>query len=1639
MGAALGLWPWGQIVGAQQIPLPGTEASPTLFSTQLGSPDVTLDLSGSWSAEVDGSLSWGLDSLTGRLYPAPFPGMVSGLQIQQIPNLDVTLHLLNHYLFRASFVEPGGGAPSPNLPANLNTFLLGYDGSPGDFLKSVRIGNTDVNIDQFNFVSFPDASPFSLGAAAQFGTDTASYQAMIRYEPSSLHKRIFVGHTEVSETRVNPGGYIGARFFVLPDSNIQNLIVYIEDGTRSILASDGHWYRLAASTDYSYSAANGTITFAKPLAGRALVYYTVNGAAVGTIVPTDKFLPGTNATTGDLDLTQPPQPFSWALTGYPASSSPPMTTQREVVVQAQNALLLYEPGVFSPFQSDATYSLSGGSVQAGTTVQASLVPNGADGLDAASQSVGAGGSPGLLASPGGQPLTVTLNAQSQLFTVIGPRVSGTQTPYDPRSLAARYPFASQGLQTIYSAGPNQAPQDVGQQVLVRAFTPVQSYVLDPNIIKGSVQVTRNGHQETDYSVDFTNGYLTFSTPVADSDIIIVTYRSESATQPGGDLLFGMGAKFLLLPGLRLDIGTGLRWSMFGGNYSTVEGVNTGSALLGAGLHFARDNPKHPGESFKADLQAGVSVSSPDTTGTFRLFGMEGQGSGVPTVEGSMYPSSAPDQVAGFGLYGQTDRGELLYKDFHLYSVGGSTLEPLDWAIPANQIYSYQTGNPTGPYPAYDSTEGPVMVMDYVMSPSQWVGAQVPLPGAPEDLTSAQSLQFAVKTDAASGSITAYVQIGAVSEDLDGDGKLESAGSAANNLFDFHDQTHAMTLLTGGGAPPGNQATATSSGSVLRSEDTNGNGILDLENPSLVASYAIPLKTTTGWQPVEFDFTPAERAALTRGNAIRIILVNSSGTDVTGRFEVSSFSIAGSPFHIQPSSPADNTTVQEISDPLPTGQQLTDRFPEVATVFHSGGQPQKVLNVHWTSVASSNAPWTLTGYPTPVNGSTYKRLVFYLLARSPTPSGSANLELDLTDQNFKGVHVHIPLNADGVWHKYSVALDGGTVSQDGSATSATATVDGRGARFTMLTLTMANASAGDISLDEVSLQGSDITLAAGATLSATYRRAGPLFSISGVPIVSDLKVTEESSVTGPGFASSFGSYPDSGSVSSYTEIAARLPLLAVDTNFSASQAGTTTTLAGGHSLTMPLGPLSLSDSYSQTNDGTLSSFSRSNGITFALPSLFSTTLTSSAVDLSTGLTQTIQGLISSSFSGPFSLSATTTLTNALDSFSAFSPLYFVNWADAYGLILPVDSASADRTAVFGFDANLRLLGGASSAAPGAAGATSVSLDLRPIGGIQSLTAGGRTQTSTATVVLSLPVTTPSGLVITPTYTRSWTAELATPSNDGFASDFSTYFGDLSSSAFVYNTVPVQELLSPSLVDAFAADTAGLATADYEPSLGLSLDRSAGSSLYDLFVPAHFALSLTRSLQRQGDTISDALSWQTLFRTDALNLFGSAGVFPLFKFYRTDEIATSVNVTAGSNPTDAVFQNLINLYMTGNREIDVTHRLEILWDTPVQVNDSVSTSFRYRIGSGSLFVLPYVPAAYQAGRYLENTETVTFTSAPDVVANSLQLNLSHETAMVLPNHGQIGATVGIGVQESNSANSGRIFLFGLQASIRADIAF
>ncbi|TVR34276.1 MAG: hypothetical protein EA404_03005 [Spirochaetaceae bacterium] len=1617
------------------------DAPSALFSAELGDADVDLFIDGSWRTGLGGTLGWAFHPAIppdGRrvTFPYLFPGMQQR-PYYNIVDLTISLWLYERFYFETTFIDD----------FELNSILLGYQGQEDEFVQSVKVGNAGLSISPYPYLSFDQALENSPGASAEFMTQHSRHELLLRYEPSATERQIFFGMNQLDERRIEPANYVRGRFFILPDGGVENLQVYIESADGSFQGDDGRLYKRANLDDEAaYSVSEGYVFLRHAAAGRVLVYYQVGAESVG-----DAGL-GQDALIGEIN--RPAEEFLLNTTDRVSFQFDDIDyyglnlSDLEVSINGTSALLLYQPGQFSPFELQNRYDVSGfnlgrdGEVEKAFIQRESFRERDINGL------------------------AITLSDERGEL-VVGDAGADLRAPVN------RYPFAVGPQQTyprLYGPNRSQAPGYTEFQILTRALRPVSTLSIGPGAIPGSVTVLRNGRPDNSFSVNYSTGALETSFPVAPNDVIEVSYRSYLADASGGDLLFASGNTITLSDALELKIAFGIRWNILSNTYSITPNDHPGTITFSSRLGWDY-------EFFQGFIDGAVQIANPDTTGVLRLLGMEDREIRIPAADFAMFPASAPDgDYPGLGGLTQANRGRLLYKDYYSEETfGGGSLQNYNASLPSSKIYPYADGSRIGPYPAraeQDGVDGNIMVLDFEMDAAdEWVGAQLRVPGGRRDFSSATGLTFRWRAlDLADGDIDVYLQLGAVDEDLDGDGNLDQGSSPLVPSFPFSHPGYGV--LRAGTVAPGR--------SLVLSEDGTGNDVLDREVARLVftserlGSYTdgignndLPLDR---WRSAEIRFSSEDRRRLAEARAIRIVVLNTNGEEVAGRLLFGEFRLQGTRFAVDnrdstdpppdPDIPPD-IVVREVFDRPPSGvRRLVDEYSEVRDVFHPETRDnQRVLQIRWGDPALDPPRWTIADYVTPVPFRQYDKLVFYLRLQEleATNGEDPKLTVRLTDQagpGGRGLEGSILLpdpNSDPElqrWRRVELDIPARTIrldGPDGGEWPLSVDAPRAGNDLTRLEITVENADRGTIYIDEIHWADSRISLEGTSRLALAWQVPGTVWSVRGTDIVRDLDIDHDMSVRSQGFQteSQFGA--SAGLFASASALRATVGATRVETDYSMAVSEETVTYSGGHSLRFPAAtsPVVVMESYRRSYRTAVPSLYRSNALLLAEDELGALRFDAFARLRNQNINQTWRVRLESSWDRATSFETQFSLIHSAGSYVlSDGDDYFSSWFDGYSLLLPYQQGSGIERRTVSLS-TLRFDHGTFNAR------VSPNWDIEN----QSVTRG--TQRNRGNLELAFPLQFGGPGIdtwtLTPGYNRAFAFTTDAPDHGSYREDIKHYWQQTAEQRYIFASAPFYELLAPREELLFIDDSAGLSSARYDPEASLSYGRNFGSNIRDLFLPHRVRTALRRSLVRNADAITDTRTYQLEISAAAVNLFGSLGAYQTFAFYQSDEFRNTLDFRlqyrepAQTYQIDAQLISESAFFGRRNRSLAVEHVAGISAPQDTQIEVDSIVSYRWRTDPQSIFGISALQPAVERGAYYQHIERLTLGLLhfeEEQWRNELTIVIGHESGIEFPEQGSVRAYFDMGLGwkpfELDGAEQ-RMFILGIQAGIEGRIQF
>ncbi len=1611
------------LLEAREIPLPAEEAPTALFAAELYDTEVDFFLEGSWTASLQGGAGviWG-EGING-VQPSVPANFTDGFKFEQIPQLTLSLWYMDRYFFETTITEE----------QQLETFLFGYFGQEGEFLQEARFGNTDIGYGEYGLFSVPAASRHSLGAYGRFEGPHSEHHLAARYDPAQLEELHFRGSRRIEASRRAPHECIRGRFFVLPDDAIDFLRVYIRDEKEGTISdTDGRTYRRLTDDEMVFSLEQGLLFLQSPAESDLVVYYEQGGTAVGATPSM-----GTGALTGIsgtgenavLDINSSID-FYWSNT--PAgdyftfagiqdtnSSGDEDFFDWQRTIDGSQGLLIYSPGQWSPFELRAVYS-------AGSTVQADS-GNTILWLDDKNSS-------------GGRRLPIEQFQD-------GDQARISPTGFELRSHESRYPLLvyteeSSWAQSIYGPGPSDGTEPVEKELRIEQLSPAGSYNLGTNVLEGSITILRNGVPEQQFTFNPDTGEINFFIPPSQNERIDISFRTTSAQAVGGDIFAAAVNRFSFNEQWSADLNLGLRWNADPNAYITEPGEAEGSMLTAGRLAYHSDR-------FSFAVESGVNLRSPNTTGRLRLYGMNDSAFPVSINGELMYPG-APVSPAFYDSPGigpfhhehltESDRGKLFYRDYYNYSfAGGFQLQKYSWSPPADQKYPYaQSGenNRVGPYIAAtgSETEGNAMVMEYYLEDDQWVGGTIPFAegNGAIDLSHVRALTFLVKitgreTNPPDYNIDLHLLLGRLNEDLDADGRLDEEESPLDGGFDFNAEGYVLPVAPALLWAP--------SRSRINSEDLDGNGVLDgstavLPDPLIKSSSTdFTLSASTAWQRITIPLSDADRERLKSSTGIEFVVAESGGSTAEGRVLIADIDLQGTPF----SGTADNDPDFEVYtrslDPGSSSYKTLMEKSEANLLNEDSVFNTKVSRVYWPS-----SDWSITGYHTPFQLDEYESLSFFMRTEADAPD---TMRLILRNPQNEGVAVEFtPPGEHTDWRRYTLKLHSSDPDErilvDGTALSGAQLVTpSTGRAVGLRTLSTAAgvneliieadvSTAGALEIDEVYAHDPRLDIGVGGKTEVEYHYPEVLLQLGGTPLLHQLNFRQTVYGRQAGYQGGLTPAP-AAAVAFTNSLDFNVLNSSIDLQYNGQWDEAQYLPAGGYRVNLPLAEnrLQLKDEYSEQHKHDSIDILRDAGVKL-----------SSRNQSSIGFSSTLlweNGVMDRTWELLAQLKPKDNLKFTLDSkfhsrnadidaengslgtrYSRFTELFyprrtagvhFRQTEHTLGITLQTERSSANFSHLFN---------------------TATSVEQSPF----ALEAGGGWNASFSRRIGETPS---RSVRISHSYSRDSSFQTKHGEESGFIEDLSTIPKRLMNSPFIWVSTPYYELWSNELLQDFEKNTVGQLSAEYTPSAAISIDRTPGSRIYDLFAPARFSFAVERSLQRSFDSVTDGHSISGLYRATALNLFGRLGRYPAFRWYRTEEISHSFIYTGSLNAQEESHEFTIGQFV----ELNVTQQ------SVLGVNSSWKQTIGGELPSYTLTSRVYwtqsrpfaaeVPFEsvidLQEEKRLEHSEELEFSlldSTADI--RSITFTAGHNTVLTLGERGSLNGFARVAYRRNaNSAGS------------------
>jgi DNA polymerase-4 len=1470
------------------------EAGSELVNLSLGDSSVSLLATGYWKGTL--GLNWGI-ALT-PFGTQAFSGD-SPVLFTQEADLTLSLWIREKWFVEGSFSED----------YSLNTYRAGYQGFPGETVQYIGAGNTGLDFPSFPYLDLGGDSPSSFGVYSRFGGGDLSVHGLARYDAAAREERVFSGNRERIYGYADLSRPLRGVSFVLPDENLESIpVVYIQDKNGTYTDEAGRRWRLAEASEYAASARYGLVELslgtytggAEEPPGMIAAAYSASPSGVddpnkpwntslGEYGTADLANPGAGDGSGYLGEAQYHFDLSGreiALKDYPQSGGG-AEKPGAVKINGVDALVIYEPGTFSPFERQNRYSS-----QWGSSAEAALVRLSSGERVKGFEVLPLEDASALLPGEEGS------SARRGLYELArdGASPSG-------REAGGRWPLAgatgTEAWPELYLPGKQVFTGDIG--IEFTSYGTPDVFFIGSDAVPGSVQVFRSGIADPHFSYSPSTGIVSLSNPPGFNEVIRITYLKRSDERQAGSFAAGLGAFWDPEGPFSSRIGLGLRWNVKDDSYSEAGIASPGTVGIGAEGRWDYD-------SLKAALTLGLGFEQPDTTGLYRVAGMEGNEIVLSLPPGNSFISEPPP---GFTT---GNRADLVYRNYREISVMG-TASLTDIESGAGEV-----SGESGPYPAMDrnfSTQ--ILAAEFKLTGEKyWTGFETALGLDGAILERAKEIVvpfrlYGFSNDSKTDKLTVTFQAGSLSDKGSGSPEnpeliIEKPLFGGSDTYDTKPRFKSFNLDDEDRRKLQNAAYMR----ILVSATGLGSG----ETVSGRVLLAPPVVKGAGFRPVRIDGDRVEPA-------------EDSG--------------------IVP--PVPSVAVREHTD-----TKLESKYGDMISRLHSGGSRQRVLELQWENFDAPPLEGTGAGADARLGTvplSNYRSLQFFMRwpkavrlpgmsdtdleikqtqldkarlrfflgsgPQSPGRSGETALDAIIPFSDFSAspgewVKVVIRYRGDDT----GVFIDGKKAGASSSLTyhpevwGAQSSPDPAGTKpayaafFILPESPSSSLPDGKTGFDEILLEDAVPSYRLNTGGSVEWSVPGTIASIRGRPVISDifLQAALETGAQGNPFDQGPGLFGMNGSSRGEASVlGARLSLnysYALSTGNGESGAGREFSWRAGHGFSRSWGPFSVSETFNDSPGDK----AMDHRVSLDFNSVFRSSLSGEVSYQDERLRRKWNaGIGVKPREFPLNVSADAGAEWAGNSGGSGENLknYGQAWIDSWEPLVPDRGAGASRR--------------------DSKGSFTAALETLPLGVRLTLeSSAGFTGANKTTQAVSLGRL---DLPWVPEFRdrqyrflfkgeREFRRSLFYESRD-FRDDAERYGESVKDSLPLMFSLPFYSLGNPVLGDSlvkansdYSFSESPAPGSDYrDPSLVYSrfsdrfettLQMPADYGLSSFFIPSLISARIGRTLEQKMDTPLDTLSLGGGLKFQAVNMFGAFGAAPVFSFYQSDEFSHSIEGTA-----------------------------------------------------------------------------------------------------------------------------------------------
>ena len=627
------------VFDTSKVDLDGDGEAVSLFDYDFGDNNVEFIAEGYWKSLVTASSAFTFGFGTTAAGSSPT------LAFTQDVDLSLWFMLNKHFYFEAAFADS----------FEKNTVAAGYVGDGA--VKSVRIANRGIEFPSVYSVSevsrgIGGGDNQAPGISVNMSGERWRADGAFRYDMLEAEEKTWYGKDSVSTEEIALSKWNSKNEFALPSSAITAAVseIYVENSNGKYTDTSGRKFNKLDTTQYLLVSSKNMVVISKDAKigdGTAVAFKFTNEGMAELSSTLDSFIEETDEWFSGIDISK-----------YTFFGSD--TAKAFGEIDGDEVLYVKHPAGFSPFACAHKYDC---------------------GISGATDAAVASRNTETVSSLYGVEILEddTSTAANDFFydSHLYALVYRTDLEGDTDDMAraeTRFPLAKEHPESYIST------TEKGDLVLrIRTYTPVSRYDIGTDAVPGTVRVYKNGVLDPNAEYDQESGSIELSSSAGSGDRIYATWYKDSEDSETGALAGALGFEYRFSEKLKSDVAFSARWTI-PKEYADATYSSPGFLTLATGTEY-ESGP------LKISNVASVSFDDNNTTGKYRILGMDGTESGTSYLA----KNAAVDLPDGFAPTLNTESGstelEAEYDGSLDAESGVADMEISGYAVPVSWDFS----------------------------------------------------------------------------------------------------------------------------------------------------------------------------------------------------------------------------------------------------------------------------------------------------------------------------------------------------------------------------------------------------------------------------------------------------------------------------------------------------------------------------------------------------------------------------------------------------------------------------------------------------------------------------------------------------------------------------------------------------------------------------------------------------------------------------------------------------------------------------------------------------------------------------------------------------------------------------------------